>query len=314
LFTGYTDIQAVEDAINKGAVYRFVNKPWNDEELKSTILHAMEHHDLTQENKHLIEVTKRQYEELQKLDKLKSEFIANVSHELRTPLNAVNIVISNIRAGVAGDVKQLPEKMQVYLDRIESNTKSLKNIVDDLLDIFKLSSADFSMSISVNDLDALITEEIDDIMVQATSKGVAIKRQLASGEKMMMDEVRIRQVMRNLLSNAIKFTEKGGEILVTTERTEKEIIGKVKDSGIGIDPENLEVIFDRFKQVEEKASGKPKGTGLGLAITRKIIELHGGKVWAESVKNEGSTFIFTIPVNVSLQNAATQAEGGTANG
>jgi signal transduction histidine kinase len=296
LFTGYSDLKAVEDAINIVSIYRFILKPWNDDELRTIIRQALEYHTLIQENARLLEVTRQQNEDLKKLDKLKSEFIANVSHELRTPLNSMNIVLSNIRRGIAGNFTEFPEKLQQYLGMIERNTENLRHIVDDLLDIFKLSDDGFSLHMTSCSLKTLLESEITTIAPQAEAHSVHLELHTGELPPMELDELRIRQVVRNLVANAIKFTPPDGRIGVTASSDGTSVNVQVADSGIGIEQKNLEIIFDRFVQVEEKVAGKPKGTGLGLAISKRIIDLHHGSIRAESIPGKGSTFIVTLPL------------------
>lgn len=295
LFTGYTDIQAAEDAINKGAVYRFINKPWNDEDMRTTVRQAIEYYDLQQERANLLEVTRQQNEELKKLDRLKSEFIANVSHELRTPVNVINIAMSNLKAGIAGDLNSMPPKLREYLERIDRNIGNLRIIIDDLLDIFKLSDDSFSLSLADISLGPLINDEVAEMLIHAEHKGVTLKAEAEGTLELRGDGDRIRQVLRNLLSNAIKFTPSGGSVTVRAYSSDQKICCSVADTGPGIPESEWNAVFDRFRQVEQKAEGKPKGTGLGLAICKRIIELHGGTVWVENGPEAGSIFTFAIP-------------------
>ncbi len=296
LLTGFADIQTAEDAINKGGVYRFINKPWNDEDIKSTIREAIAKFDLINHNKYLLEITQKQNQELERLGQLKSDFISNVSHELRTPLNNMNMIFSNIVAGVAGDFSSFPPKLQEYINTALKNSEKLKLMVDDLLDVFKLDAQDFVLSLKRIDFRELIEQEVNDIKIQADKKNISMKLNFSDLPQITLDPIRIGQVLRNLFSNAIKFTNTNGIIDITVRADDKNLNVTVSDTGIGIKTDDLEAIFDRFKQVEQKAYGKPSGTGLGLAICRKIIELHNGKIWAESKEGEGSIFIFTLPL------------------
>ncbi|MDD5457441.1 MAG: HAMP domain-containing sensor histidine kinase, partial [Candidatus Margulisbacteria bacterium] len=296
LLTGYADIKAAEDAINKSEVFRFISKPWNDEELLFTINDGIKLYDLKEENIKLLEVTQKQNEELKKLDKLKDEFISNVSHELRTPLNSMNMIMSNIKVGIAGDYNQFPEKLREYMEIMEHNNSSLMLLVNDLLDIFKINSPDFKLVYELADFNDIIKKELDDMKIQFETKNITLETILGQCPNLELDPMRIRQVIRNLLSNALKFTNFEGKVSVITSFEDNTITCKISDTGIGIEPDFLTVIFERFRQVVEEAEGKPTGTGLGLSICQKIIELHGGKIWAESEYNKGSTFIFTLPV------------------
>lgn len=296
IFTGYADVQVAQDAINKGEVYRFIDKPWDDDSLKVTIKDAMRQFDIIEDNKNLLVTVQKQNEDLKSLDLLKSEFISNVSHELRTPITAMLAVLDNINMGVAGDMSQVPEKLSQYIVIMEKNARNLKEIVDDLLDVFKLTTDNFILEFEdAVDFSKLVQEELDNIKLLAEEKKINILYSPVSLNPIKANSRRIKQVIRNLIFNAVKFTDNQGtiEVIVTLEDTN--LVCKVKDFGIGIEQKDLEVIFDRFVQIEQKAKGKPKGTGLGLAICRKIVELHGGKIWAQSQVGQGATFIFTLP-------------------
>jgi signal transduction histidine kinase len=297
LLTGYADMQAAQDAVNSAGVYRFLSKPWNDHDLVLTVKEAIRHYDLQAENVRLQTVTQSQLADLQELDRLKSEFIANVSHELRTPVSCLNMIFSNINAGIAGDVSVLPDKMRSYLKKAEVNLENLKNMINDLLDTFKLSDTSFKLSVASTDLAYVFRAEIEAMKVAVEAKKLTIVYQGSAACVCVCDEVRIAQVLRNLLSNALKFTERGG-VTVDLKHAGDNIMFSVTDTGMGITPQAQQYIFDRFRQVKEMAQGKPSGTGLGLSICRTIMELHGGTVSVTSEPGTGSTFTCTMPKNV----------------
>lgn len=297
LFTGFSDMRVVQKAINEGEVYRFITKPLSEEFLKAIIMQAIEHYDLVEENKMLLEITKKQNEDLKQLDKLKTEFISNVSHELRTPLNCLNLIFSNIRLGIAGDINALPPIFKEHLVIAENSIGKLKDLIDDLLDIFKFSSEGFTLFKKTADISKIVEKEAEDMKIQINNKGIEFVLLVSKVPEIYIDEKRIGQVISNLISNAVKFTDKGGTITINFEELNDFIVCKVIDTGCGIERKHFKEIFDKFKQVEGHVQGKPSGTGLGLAISKRIVELHGGKIWVESLPGKGSTFTFTLPIN-----------------
>lgn len=294
MLTGQADMGAVEKAINEVGLYRFMQKPWNDHDLVMTVKEAIALSQTETKNKQLQEQVELQLRELQALDRLKDEFISNVSHELRTPINCLQLVFSNLEDGIAGPYDGFSEKLRSYLGKAQRQTANLKMIIDDLLDIFKLDSDGCSLQTQAGDIAAAVREEAGDMEMSVTGKGLRLTLDIAPQATATFDASRIKQVVRNLLSNATKFTE-AGEIAVSLREESGTIVCSVRDSGIGMRAEDCGVVFDRFRQVGEKSAGKPKGTGLGLAICKRIVELHGGSIRAESELGKGSVFIFEIP-------------------
>ena len=296
ILTGQIDMVSVIESINKVQLFNFITKPWDDKSLLLIIREAITQFDLIEENKRLNQQNLEQIEEMKKLDKLKSEFIANVSHELRTPVNCISLALSNIYDGVAGDFDSFPEKLRKYLDKVQVNLETLRVLIDDLLDIFKLNEEGYSLNHEYLQMSAVVEEEVNAIAELAQSKQISIEENIDSDIKAVIDATRIKQVIRNLISNALKFTDAGGTIKISLKKEKELAVCSVEDNGSGIEESEREKIFDRFHQIEEKSKGKPKGTGLGLAISRKIVELHGGSIWVEAAAVKGSCFIFTIPI------------------
>jgi two-component system, sensor histidine kinase and response regulator len=295
LFTGYADVEMAEDAINQGEIYRLIDKPWNDDELLMTVREAIKLFDLRRENELLFVKTQQQNVELKKLDKLKDDFVASISHELRTPLNTMMIVLENIKIGIAGNPESFSPKMHEYLDIIQRSTGRLRAMIDDLLDVFKLESPEFTISPVRAKLQDLMNNEIAAMQAQIDEKKLKLEVNLGEDIYLQVDPRRFGQVIMNLLSNAVKFTDTGGRIGVSVERAGTEAVCRITDTGKGIETKDLELIFDRFYQVATTREGKPQGTGLGLAICRKIIAIHGGSIHAESEIGKGTTFVFKLP-------------------
>lgn len=229
-------------------------------------------------------------------DKAKSEFLANMSHELRTPLNAIigfSEILEDQLFGVLND------RQSKYVRHISNSGRHLLHIVNDILDLARIESGKTELDYSAVDLVGLFKSCVLMIKQQAKKRGLHIEVTVQDkllGASVQADEVRLKQIMFNLLSNAAKFTPEGGRIKVAASRTEGYLQVAVTDNGIGLAPENQEIIFGTFERVDSSYSRNTSGTGLGLALTKQLVELHGGRIWAESAGvGKGATFSFVIP-------------------
>jgi len=231
------------------------------------------------------------------LDELKSKFVANVSHELRTPLVAIEKSITLLLDGSTGKVS---ESQSQFLSIAERNIKRLGLLINDLLDLSKLEAGKMQFQPEVISIDNTIEESVMTFKTWAESKSVAIEKDIQEGlPQVNIDANRIIQVLNNLISNAIKFTPKDGTVTVAVALKEEnsEIEVSVKDTGIGITKEDLPKIFDKFYQVGERVVTDVGGTGIGLSISKEIVEWHQGKIWVESEKDQGTRFVFTLPIH-----------------
>ncbi|MFT5387475.1 MAG: signal transduction histidine kinase [Lysobacterales bacterium] len=302
LFTGFDDFSAAAEAINIGEVYRFVSKPWNIEELKSTVEHAIEHYDLVMHNRDLILETKQKNEELeevnQKLQKAydaQKYFTSTVSHELRTPLasikTAIDLLVSNTIGGITDDQKDV-------LSRVQRNVNRLKMLDDDILDLTKIELGKLVMVFEKHDLHVTINDVIDSQRDLAEDRGLYLKVNFDERvPQVNFDINRIIQVLNNLISNAVKFTSEGGITVVTRNCPDKNHISvSIKDTGKGISKEDESKLSKKFQQLESAVENTEGGTGLSLAICKEIILRHGGKIWVESELGKGSSFIFILPL------------------
>jgi signal transduction histidine kinase len=235
----------------------------------------------------------RLYTQLETANRHKSEFLANMSHELRTPLNAVLGFSEILLQQMFGP---LNEKQEEYLRDIRESGAHLLSLINDILDLSKIEAG--RMELEVKDFD--LRQAVSDAMILVRER--AMRRELALDvvidagvATVRADERKIKQVLLNLLSNAIKFTPEGGRITVHATAGDGCVEVSVRDTGVGIAPEDQGVIFDEFRQVGSSAA-KQEGTGLGLALCRKFIELHGGTIWVNSEVGKGSVFSFALPV------------------
>ncbi len=223
----------------------------------------------------------------------KSEFLANMSHELRTPLNAIIGFSEVLNERMFGE---LNEKQAEYLRDIHASGQHLLSLINDILDLSKVEAGRMELELTDFDLPMTIDNALTLVRERASRRGVTLTSTV--GERVGSvrgDERKMKQVLLNLLSNAIKFTPDGGRVEVAAARDTEAVEVSVSDTGVGIAPEDLEAVFEEFRQVGASAA-KQEGTGLGLALTRKFIELHGGKIWVTSQLGAGSTFTFTLPL------------------
>jgi signal transduction histidine kinase len=216
-----------------------------------------------------------------------------MSHELRTPLNAIIGFSEVLGERMFGE---LNEKQEEYLKDIYASGQHLLSLINDILDLSKIEAGRMELELTDFNLPATLDNALTLVRERAGRRGIALGLTVDERlEQIHADERKVRQVVLNLLSNAIKFTPEGGRIEVRAVPVDGVVEISVSDTGVGIAPEDQEVIFEEFKQVGTAAK-KVEGTGLGLALSRKFIELHGGRIWVESQVGAGSTFTFTIPM------------------
>jgi signal transduction histidine kinase len=253
------------------------------------------------ENAELFEELERKGRELAAASRHKSEFLANMSHELRTPLNAVLGYAELIQDGIYGEV---PAKMGDVLERIQQNGRHLLGLINDVLDLSKIEAGQLTLSPVDYSMRELVLDVVSATEALAAEKKLALEvdapADLPHGRG---DERRLTQVLLNLVSNAIKFTE-AGSVGIRASAADGSFLVAVTDTGVGIAPEDRERIFEEFQQVDTSSTRRKGGTGLGLAIARRIVELHGGRIWVESMPGQGSTFAFTLPLRVREQERA----------
>ena len=236
---------------------------------------------------------RRVYKELENASEHKSEFLASMSHELRTPLNAIIGFSQVLRERISGDINA---KQEEYLDDILSSANHLLALINEVLDLAKVEAGQVELHVAPFLLQDALERGISTVREQATSGGVQLTLHANGGPTVVTgDERRIRQVIFNLLSNAVKFTPSGGRVDVTATHADGEARISVADTGGGIAADDLERIFEEFQQTELGAR-LHEGTGLGLALSKRFVEMHGGRIWCDSVVGTGSTFVFTLPL------------------
>jgi len=229
---------------------------------------------------------------LEEMSQHKSQFLANMSHELRTPLNSIIGYTKLMLDGLEGDIN---EEQQKDLHTVYTNSKHLLELINDLLDLSKIEAGKTVLSYEVFAISDLLAEVIPGMEQLAGDKGSTLTYSIASNiGSPYADRAKTKQVLINIIGNAIKFTTEGSVKLNVTE-TDSDFVFSVTDTGMGIKKDNLEVIFDSFKQVGPAQVAGYEGTGLGLAISKQFIETQGGRIWVESEFGKGSTFTFTLP-------------------
>jgi PAS domain S-box-containing protein len=233
----------------------------------------------------------RLYDQAQAANRVKDEFLATLSHELRTPLN---VIIG--RTQMLTSAPDLPSVRQLA-EIIERNGATLRRLVDDLLDISRITLGQVQLDMQRVQLDGLVSTAIQSVQPSAVARGLIIRAEVTPDiPSLPGDPVRLQQVVWNLLTNAVKFTDPGGRIMVSMTHDERDVVLAVTDSGIGIDPAFLPYVFDMFRQSEVIGSRRYGGLGLGLSIVRRLVELHGGEVSAESDgPGRGATFKIRLP-------------------
>ncbi len=247
--------------------------------------------------------------QVEEADRLKSEFLSNMSHELRTPLNSV-LALSQLMISKGTGLDPGQEKQ--YLQVIDRNGRQLLSLINDILDLSKIEAGHMDLHITGFEPDRTINRAAETIRPLAEEKGLQVTLDLENDLHMISDEDKLYQILLNLFSNAVKFTTTG-EVAIHCRRDNKRIKISVRDTGIGISPQNITHIFDEFRQLDGSTTRSQGGTGLGLAISRKLAHLLGGEITVASQRGQGSTFTLQVPVQqhpTATDTRAVEANGG----
>ncbi|MFC4873727.1 hybrid sensor histidine kinase/response regulator [Negadavirga shengliensis] len=283
LLTGYSDIASVIDAINRGEVYRFIDKPWNLEQIKNAIINAAEIYSARKELK----------EKKRRLEKLHSEmnrFVYSLSHELRGPLMSISGISKLAR------METKDQDIIEYFDMIDSATLKLDDFIYKMLDFYRSTKID-NIIVPI-DFKEIFEQQLEDYSEKWRLDDVDVRVNINQGEEFYSDEAKIRVILNNLFSNAYKFQKDEGEkiieINITVKNNEAEII--VKDNGIGIEEKHQKDVFDLF----HRATQRNVGSGLGLYMVKESIEQMLGDIFLSSEQNVGTTVVVRLP---SLSNS-----------
>jgi signal transduction histidine kinase len=232
--------------------------------------------------------------QLELANKHKSEFLANMSHELRTPLNAIIGFSDVMLSGMTGP---MPEKQKEFTGDIRDSGKHLLGLINDILDLSKIEAGRMELEVAPFDMRVAMDNAMTLVRTRADRHGIRLESEIAPEiADYEGDERKFKQIMLNLLTNAVKFTPEGGSVTMSAGRLDGSYVFSVKDTGVGIAPDDHEKIFEEFRQVGTDSARKAEGTGLGLTLTRKLVELHGGRIRVESEPGKGSTFTFNLPI------------------
>lgn len=250
------------------------------------------------------------YQRLTELDRLKTNFLSVVSHELRTPLTTIQGYVEFLEDGTSGS---LSEEQAEYVEQIQQGACQLRRLVDDLLDFARVEAGTLKLVRKPTEVPSTIARALESLVPTLQRHGLQIETEFpAEPVWLEVDAGRLSQVVLNLVGNAVKFTPRGGTIRVSLRQDGAEYRIAVQDSGIGIDPEHLPRLFQRFYQVDSSSTRERGGVGLGLSIAQSLIEAHGGRIGVESTPGAGSTFWFTLPAAPADQ--AASASGAAAGG
>ena len=306
LFTAYADLKAVVDAINQGSVYRYITKPWEPQELQAVLRQAAEHYDLLDERKRLLEelqVKNRELEsanqQLSQANDLKKAFIKVASHELRTPLTIV-MGLSDL----ARNAPNLQAPLDRWVDRIYAGSQRLNVSIDQMVKMLLADQFDRPLVRTDVDLAQLLRAAAADVgsFVEQRKQTLEVDVPADLGT-LRVEADKIRDSVAQLLMNAIKFTPDGGTISLAARRLpDGGVEIRVRDTGVGIEPAGLARVFEPFFtrfDVSRHSSGSyefdRRGLGLGLSVAKGFVEMHGGRVQAESELGKGSTFTIVLP-------------------
>jgi len=233
--------------------------------------------------------------QLERANRLKSEFLASVSHELRTPMNAIIGYTKLMLDGLDGE---MTAQQQTDLFRVAQAADNLLGLINGLLDLAKIEAGKMELNIEEVNITDVTDEALELVRPHADEKGLQVRSIIPQGlPNVWADRARVRQVLANMLANAVKFTERG-VVSVSAAAAEGWVTVSVEDTGVGISPEAQAYVFDEFRQADSSTTRRYGGTGLGLAISKRLVTLHGGRIWVDSEIGRGSTFHFTLPIRV----------------
>ena len=233
-------------------------------------------------------------------ERIQKEFVATVSHELRTPITAIKGFAETLLHGGLDDA----ENREGFVKTIDRNATRLAQLVENLLTLSVLETGRRRLNPETLELDELIFDFVPTLEPLAQRSCVDISLNLEPGLRVTADRHQLPQILQNLIDNAIKFSRRGGAVSIEARRAGGEAVVSVTDSGIGIAASDLPTIFERFRRAEAEGARKIRGTGLGLSITKQLVELHGGRLWVESVQGQGASFRFTLPLSVPAAESA----------
>lgn len=312
IITGYATVELAVQAVKRGA-YDFISKPFSADDLIRAVDRGLEHRSMSLEARRLqafereAQELSRTKEDLERLDRVKSAFMLTVAHELRAPVAAIQGYLKLILEGYAS-----PEKSREMLQRAEARAGELIALIEDLLQLSRIRDAaptEVWQRVPVADV---LSDVASLLKVEADRKSIRLDVQVAAEPQVMAMREHVRQVWTNLISNAIRYTPEGGHVTVTLAVNDGRVKGSVSDTGIGIAPEDLPMVFQEFFRTKEAKAMVKGGTGLGLPIVKRIVDTYGGKISVQSQPGAGSTFTFEFP-EAAPEGALAVASGDSPN-
>jgi signal transduction histidine kinase len=293
VMSGNDDEALAVAAVREGAQDYLVKGRVESDLLARTLRHAIERKRAETQLAEALTLQREANAQLARLNKIKSDFVSIVGHEFRTPLTSIQGFSEIIR-----DEELTREEVTEYAADINAEAQRLSRLIDGMLDLDRMESGQLTLRREPVDLNTLITEVAGDMRPSAPLH--LLRLDLGDAlPSLSGDRDKLRQVLSNLLSNAVKYSPEGGEITLSSRVKGICVHVRVQDRGVGIPPEALEAIFERYARIDSEATRSIQGTGLGLSIVRRIVALHGGAVWAESAPGQGSVFHVTIPLTAA---------------
>ncbi len=280
---------ATEDGFRVSAIIRDVTDRKQAQQRIQT-LHETFTRELSATNQQL-ELRNR---EVERMNRLKSEFLASMSHELRTPLHTVIGFSELLSEQIEGP---LNGKQKRFVNHIHADSLHLLELINEILDLSKIEAGRLELRRETFDMSSALAETLSSVKTLASQKSIEIENLAPGGMSVHADRVRFKEILYNLLSNAVKFTPEDGRVRIEAASEAGWAVVSISDTGIGLAPEEHESVFEKFYQVGATTTGVREGTGLGLAITKRLVEQHGGKIWVESERGKGSRFKFRLPLD-----------------
>lgn len=303
LLTGYADIQAVIEAINDGNIYRYITKPWDPTELDTIVRESFVRHNLIVRNKELVNQLQEANRDLEKrvqartvelteLNRQKDHMIGIVAHDLRGPLGNIMMCHDVICENLADTATQ-----EEFLGLIYEVAEKALRLIEDLLDVSAIETGQLVLEHKVVPLEGFLDKVIRLNRSPAEKKGIRLELQHEGPDSWTFDPQRIEQVLDNLLGNAFKYSHKDTTVRLVVESDEGRLYFKIFDQGQGIREDDMGQLFAAFQKTRTLPTGSEQSNGLGLSICKRIVELHGGIIQAQSVYGVGSCFSFSLPAS-----------------
>jgi two-component system, sensor histidine kinase and response regulator len=295
ILTGYSDIEVLMKAINECGIFRYLTKPWNENEMNLTINQALNTYSLKKENHELIRKLTEANNNLEEKVKARTqkieELISTVAHDLRSPLNQIKAIVNLVQV----EFPDLSAPKKKYLDMIVQAASRLKLMINRILDLNAIEYRDVDVKIERANLAEIIHDAIQQVSELCLQKKLMINVRAGNGENFAwVDYSYLSNVLENLLSNAIKFSPPNKNIFIEIEHTEYRVRIKVRDEGPGLTDEDMKLLFQKYQQLSAKPSSGEDSSGLGLYLSKKYVETMKGKLWCESKPGEGACFIVEL--------------------